>query len=271
MSQEDNSAAKFMPKAFIALAVGAFALILILTVAVQGAWNTKPETKPAPSLSLPSTTSVPANKDPQRFDLSKESHPPVPESYFDDVLFVGDSVISGLEIYDIIPQADYLWSVGITPQGACTSEEFTSSTGAQVTMLEAMEDRSRQPSKIYFMLGMNGIKWLPPESMISSYADIIDYAKEAFPKATIYVQSLTPTAEDVYATIPGIDKENIGIFNAALRDVALEKQVYYLDVYSALCDENGYLPEEVSSDDGYHFSPSHYQRWYTYLRTHVAK
>ena len=271
MSQDENSASRFVPPAFGALAVGALVLILVLMYAVNGAWKTDPATKPAPTSTQPASASVPEKLDPDRFDLSKDSHPPVAESYFDDVLFVGDSVISGLEIYGIIPQADYLWSVGITPQGACTSEEFPASSGESVTMLDAMVDRERQPSKIYFMLGMNGIKWLPPESMISSYADIIDYAKAAFPQATIYVQSLTPTAEDVYATIPGIDKENIGIFNAALRDVALSKEVYYLDIYSALCNEDGYLPEEVSSDDGYHFSPSHYQRWYAYLRTHVAR
>ena len=60
-----------------------------------------------------------------------------------------------------------------------------------------------------------------------------------------------------------------GAYNKLLLDLANEKGCYYLDVHSALMDENGVLPE-AASPDGIHLNAPYYKNWFNYLKTHVA-
>ena len=52
-------------------------------------------------------------------------------------------------------------------------------------------------------------------------------------------------------------------------DMAISKQVYFLDLYAFMADENGFLPEEAAFD-GIHLKKSYCEKWLEYLRTHVA-
>ena len=54
---------------------------------------------------------------------------------------------------------------------------------------------------------------------------------------------------------------------AMLKEICAERQVWYLDAYSVLCNEEGYLPSDVTND-GTHFSPAHYELWFDYMNTH---
>lgn len=197
-----------------------------------------------------------------------EASDAVAMDFFDDALFIGDSLTSGLDIYNIIPNAEYIWAVGVNPQTACTDRVFTNRRGDAVALAEALAERD-EPAKIYVMMGLNGIKWMPPEAMFSHYGRLLDLIRSAFPAARIYVQSLTPTAYWITDSIPGLARDNILVFNEVLKELAAEERLLYLDVFSALADEDGYLPDRVASSDGYHFTPEHYQLWLEYLRTHT--
>ena len=87
---------------------------------------------------------------------------------------------------------------------------------------------------------------------------MIDLLREAAPEADIYVQTMTPVAADYSST--GIYKERIRRVNEKLANMALEKGIYFVDVYSALADENGDLKAEYSSD-GLHMVAAGYKAW----------
>ena len=53
--------------------------------------------------------------------------------------------------------------------------------------------------------------------------------------------------------------------------MAEEKEVFYLDVNSALKGSDGALPTEASPADGMHFNATYYQKWFDYLKTHTVK
>lgn len=59
--------------------------------------------------------------------------------------------------------------------------------------------------------------------------------------------------------------KNVEIFNNLIQEVANEKNVTYLDVKSALINENGYLPEEASTD-GIHINKKYCEKWLEYLK-----
>ncbi len=52
--------------------------------------------------------------------------------------------------------------------------------------------------------------------------------------------------------------------------MAEEKQVYYLNVAEAVADDNGYLPEEASTD-GVHLNKEYCAKWLDYLKSHTAE
>ena len=55
----------------------------------------------------------------------------------------------------------------------------------------------------------------------------------------------------------------------AAKKAAQEKQVVFLDLYSAFADENGALHYDASND-GVHLSKAYCQQWLTYLQTHTV-
>ena len=96
--------------------------------------------------------------------------------------------------------------------------------------------------------------------------DIIKRIKEANPGATIYIQSILPVERSQENR--KIYKSTIQECNAALCRLAEESECYYLDVYSAIADGNGYLRDGAAAD-GVHFAKTEHEKWDAYLLTHA--
>ena len=45
---------------------------------------------------------------------------------------------------------------------------------------------------------------------------------------------------------------------------------YYIDVASVMRDSEGYLPDNLSSDNYVHFTDAACEKWIDYLRTHTV-
>ena len=63
--------------------------------------------------------------------------------------------------------------------------------------------------------------------------------------------------------------EHLRVYNELTQKVAQEKQVVYLDLYSAFVGEDGQLPADASTD-GVHLSGAYYKAWLEYLKTHTV-
>ena len=65
--------------------------------------------------------------------------------------------------------------------------------------------------------------------------------------------------------------ERIKNFNERLKEMCAEEQCWYVDIYSMLLDENGYLSIEYAFEgDGKHFEKSGYVAWANYLKSHYV-
>lgn len=193
---------------------------------------------------------------------------PVGEDWFDDAIFIGDSLTEGLSAYNLLDSDKVVASTGINPQTILTKDCIEQPDGSAVTVLHAIA--SRNPGKIYVMLGSNGVAFIGKEKLIELYGEFVDNLKSAHPDSDIYLQSILPvthakeTEDDRYAN------SKIDEYNAAIMQMAGEKNVYYVNVAEAVKDENGYLPADVGAD-GMHFGPSTYNLWLDYLREHYAE
>ena len=198
----------------------------------------------------------------QNFGLVDKSKP-VDDSYFNNTVFIGDSLTDGFRMHAGLPDTTFLCGTSMTISGLATREWQNG-----VSML----DRIRQGGfkKVYIMLGINeNIVEDYKESFIKSYSGLIDTVKASNPDAVIYIQSILPVAASRDSE-GRITNEVINSFNEGLYDLALDKQVFYLDINKALVDENGQLPETAATD-GVHFKKEYYLKWLDYLKTHAVK
>ena len=192
----------------------------------------------------------------------------VEDDYFNDALFVGDSLTYGLQAYKIITQASFVASIGVNLGTIGSPGTIEYADGSSFSMLEAIANQ-HNPSKVYVMMGTNGINWLSTETMIESYGHLLTYIRECFPDTIIYVQSILPAAYFVPERQPGLAPWKIEEYNRALQDLAEEKDAYFLDIHGLFVDEYGFLPMDIAANDGIHVGSSSYQRWYEYLKVNA--
>lgn len=191
----------------------------------------------------------------------------VPEDYFSDAAFIGDSRTDGLLLYSGIKGA-----TGLSYKGLMVSEledkqvKFTVS-GVTDTVMGALGKNTY--GKVYMMLGVNELGWYNDQRFYETYSQEVQRVKELQPGATIYLQSILPVTQEKSDSHAYFTNENIVRYNGLIAQVAEEQQVYYLDVASALMDEGGALPAE-SSTDGIHLKKDGYKTWYQYLRNHAV-
>ena len=200
---------------------------------------------------------------------------PVPEServtsaYFDDAVFIGDSLTTGIQLYNILPDTTVLASVGININNIFTNEVISDGNGGQQTILDAANDTAA--AEIYTMLGTNGLKGLGPEETVRYYRQLVQQLKADHPDSIIYVQSLMPINEEIFAANYGYELTNAEIdeCNELLMQMAGEEEVYFVNCAEAIKDENGELPAEFTTD-GLHFRGEYYNKWIDYLKEHTV-
>ena len=189
-------------------------------------------------------------------------------SYFDDALFVGDSITEGIKLYDVMNNATVLASTGVNLDSLYTKNAITLADGSKVPILEASKNYS--PGKIYLMMGVNSLL-SDEETFRASYARVVDTLVSQHPDALLYIQSILPVTADYEARANAVaDNAKIDRYNGILKELAAEKGVLYLNVAEEFKDADGCLPNSASPKDGIHFGSSWYRKWFDYLRTHGA-
>lgn len=215
---------------------------------------------------LSSEISEEPEEDPYLGEPVPESDP-VDESYFNDAVFIGDSLTYGLGAYQVLDADKVIAHTGINPQTILTSECIEQPDGSSVTVLEAVE--AAAPKKVYIMLGSNGVAFLNQSDIIEFYGEFIDELQAALPDAIFYVESVLPVTHEKETEDDRYANSKIDALNEALQEMAASQEVYYLDVAEAIKDENGCLPTDLSAD-GMHFGISTYETWVDYLLSHTV-
>lgn len=197
---------------------------------------------------------------------------PIPESepaddeYFADTVFVGDSRTEGFKLYSGLKTADIFAAKCISVDNIYSENAVLSSGGEYVPIIDALSWQSY--SKVYIMLGINELGY-DIETFIELYSKLIDNIRELQPEADIYLQAIIPVSKRKDQNNSIYTNGRICAFNEALSKLAAEKELFFIDTYSALCNEDGYLPEDASFD-GVHLIKDYCIQWLDYLKTHTA-
>lgn len=195
---------------------------------------------------------------------------PVGEDYLNDCMFVGDSITVGVQLYEQFGNVTTVARLGISTQSALTFSFHPVEGGKTLTMIEAIE--YYRPRKVYIMLGTNGLNASTPEWNLNHYAIFIDEILNRVPGCYVVIQSIPPVTLKAAAAQPKLSKEFIDSYNAGLRQLAIDKGVYFLDIHAVFADANGNLREDVlGGGDGIHLNAFGYRLWHDYVLSHAIQ
>ncbi len=263
--------------------------VLVLSTATAGIWqfmDKTPYIEPSSSINSTSSESSSSTSDSEESNtLGVTSDSSISESaeqvkfglvpetewernrYFNDAVFVGDSITDGIKLYDIMSNATVLSHTGININNIMT-KPVISENGTEITIIDKLATLS--PKKIYVMMGANSMG-LDKGNFIKYYKVLIEKIMQLHPDSIIYVQSVLPVTKRFEDNRKDFSNTKIDEYNQALLEMCEDMQIYYLNVAEVFKDENGRLPNEASPHDGMHFGPTWYKKWFDYLHSHAIK
>ena len=166
------------------------------------------------------------------------------KEFYSNTMFIGDSIFTGFSGFGYLLPENVFAQVGLNPDSVLTKE---------IDGVTAVQKASgMQPERICIMLGTNGLAFLDISYMADSMGKLIEQLEEAVPGVQIVILSIPPVTEEH-------EKDNpekvplIAEYNALLAQTAEAKECKYIDIFTMLQDENGYLAEEYAEIDGLHF------------------
>lgn len=182
-------------------------------------------------------------------------------SHFDRSCMIGNSLVEGFFMWSGVSNMRYIYGTGAVIDNVLGTLDLSPIT---------LNDPDYYQD-IYLMFGLNEVG-TNVNSFVQNYKTLIDYIREHQTRANIYVISVTPVTQEVDADPNEVQNmERINAFNSALRQLCIDENCWYLDIYSLLVDEYGYLSSDYAfAGDGKHFEKSGYVAWANYMKTHYV-
>lgn len=185
---------------------------------------------------------------------------------FGDALFIGDSRTVGLMEYGDLGEAEVFANTGLTVFEA-PKASIKTSTGKKQTLEEVLQ--SRTFGKIYIMLGLNELGY-PYDSIVKQYGKLVEEIHNAQPSAKIFLEANLHVSEKKSSSSDIYNNGKINQLNEAIKNIADESGMYYLDINPMFDDQSGNLDKQYTSDDS-HVLGKYYDGWTTWIMEETAE
>lgn len=194
------------------------------------------------------------------------------EAYFDNTLFVGDSIMEGIRQYVMgqresnacLGEAKFLTTtIGISLADLVGEREAGiaySYKGSEMSLEEIVTDM--KPQRIFLLLGLNDLSIVEKEpssqAIVDRYAQLIQNLKACLPDVQVVVITNPPKMNSSwlpdYAMNRSFDNQLIGEFCDGLKTMCQTENIPVLDAHGLLEDESGALPEAFCRDGYVHLN-----------------
>lgn len=206
------------------------------------------------------------------------------DAFFDNGLFIGDSITQGLQNYmvqkrkerpQLLGDAKLVAAKSFSLETACSDavsdgEAALRYRGRAMTVPELLEATGAQ--KLFIMLGTNDAAGKEPADLITPCAALISLVKRSAPDCKVYIQSCTPMVKEKETA--QLDNAKLDALNQALQALAAESGAAYIDVASALKSGDAMNPA-LSSDQYVHINDAGAEAWinalYSFAQQSCAK
>lgn len=192
------------------------------------------------------------------------------KGYFDDALFIGDSLTLALSYYPVIEDdAEFCAYKSITPMQFVNNTKIEVEDGGEVAIWD--EVCRKKPEKIYILLGTNALASGSNSSFILYYDKLVEKLKAQFPDADVYIEGIPPVTSKVSTERITLTNGRIRKINVEIAKMAAERECYYIDLYSALAGGDNCLPNAIAQEDGIHMNEDGCRKWIDYLLCHTVE
>ncbi len=208
------------------------------------------------------------------YDMTTPKSP----SWFDNAVFVGDSVTLKLSYYcasdtSVLGKAEFFCAGSLGYSNALWNLDAEDAVhpyykGA-VHLTEECAEASGK-NNVFIMLGMNDIDLYGVDDTMKSCEELTSRIVKRSPSAKLYFQSVTPMIES--AQDESFNNDLVRSFNTKLKAFCDTNGYKYLDIYSAVVDTDGNLPLDYCSDPdnmGLHFTDTACRIWADYLKNNA--
>ena len=194
----------------------------------------------------------------------------VDDSYFENVLLVGDSLSSGFPHYKVLPSLEVHYRIGLSPISVARNEDIFFPRGRGKPGIKLADTLlERNPRVIYLWLGLNGVEGNSAEEVLPHYDIMLNILIEALPNTLFCLVELPPMSKEAVRKKGGLRAKNINAFNAGLYELAQEHNIYILQIHDGLLGNDDAIAKINSAADGIHLSRTGYSAMVDYLYTHA--
>ncbi|WP_405346661.1 GDSL-type esterase/lipase family protein [Ruminococcus sp.] len=211
-------------------------------------------------------------------DSGYDETSPKSAEWFDSAVFVGDSVTLKLSYYcashpEALGAAEFFCAGSLGYTNALWAVDDPEAVhpyyqGATHKVEDCCELTGKK--NVFIMLGMNDIGLYGTKGAMDSCKQLVSDILAKTPDARIYIQSVTPMIKS--AEMESFNNTLVKEFDGMLKDYCTANNYKYLDVFSAVADKDGNLPDEYCSDPdsmGLHFTDAACEMWANYLKNNA--
>lgn len=179
----------------------------------------------------------------------------------DGIVFFGDSTTAHMKLRGGIPE-NRVWTGKANTvlfRTVCEGKPiYFEDEERAVSLAEAA--RERKPKVLVITLGVSGgAGFMPEEKFVAVYEEMIDTVRKNSPETKIFVQSILPLSDKSVKHYKRLSKQAVCEANEWIRRLCSKKGIPYIDSYSLLCDENGYLEKIYQNDEYMHLTSAAYR------------
>ena len=192
----------------------------------------------------------------------------VDSAFFDDAVFVGDSVTLKLSYYATssgkLGKAQFLTRGSYGVAHAVSDTMLLTYQGKDMAVEEAI--KATGASKVFLMMGMNDIGLYGIDTTIENWGKLIDRIEANCPDVTVYIQSMTPIWTG--GEKGDLNNTNMDIYNEKLKAFATSNGIEFIDVAPYMKDATGGMATRYCSDEYVHVTDLGAAAWIRVLKAY---
>ena len=181
--------------------------------------------------------------------------------YFENSLFVGDSICSGLKIYSGLLNVENVAARLNVSTWGINKYTFQYKTNSTDELDVYSIIKLYQPEDIYIWMGMNDLYVVDSDKFGENMCDLaVQFIKNS-PESKVHVVSITPMTSWHKWNVELDGNNRVNEYNAACEEACSDQPyIDYINVHDDLINSKGYLADENDGGDGMHLSASAYKK-----------
>ena len=199
------------------------------------------------------------------------------DAFFDNTVFVGDSVMEDFRNYSFARRDTWLGRLQfLAAVSFSTYSALRPVTAKSIHPVYAGQKRLVEDSialmgakKVFMLFGPNDINITGIKGTAANYVELANRIKAQSPDVEFHIMSMPYTVKGHRDY--NLYNDNIRKYNETMKNLAAEQGWGFVDIATPLADENGDLIESYSSDRDIHLRRAAYDVWSQVLRDYAKE